>query len=111
MPGKKQYYYYVNVRLNAKDRARSYKSRITKIRASSPVKAIANTCLKLKDLGLDDIKSIEVTEYDPKQPVSVPKDKVYSERWLDSDRYYEHNKTGKRLSPEAYKALPDEILP
>ena len=112
MAGRKLYPYYVTLYLADKDTQGKSRKRTTKLNASSPTRAIYNaSMMAYKDYKLENVIRITVEEYDEAhQPEMLDKDDVYICVTTIDDKYFECRITGKQLTVEGYKALPDKIL-
>ena len=102
----KLYWYYVELELYA-----VVKKRVTRVKASTPSIALRKALADCKKRGLSNIVSLAIREWPPEHTPLVPKEDVYCYVTTIDDRYYEHKRTGDRLSIEYFNSLPSMILP
>ena len=73
--------------------------------------ALRKALADCKKRGLSNIVSLAIREWPPEHTPLVPKEDVYCYVTTIDDRYYEHKRTGDRLSIEYFNSLPSMILP
>jgi len=105
MSRKKLHYFYIRVTLL------NGSTRTTRVKASSPCRAIYNLSLKLwRDKALEDVKAITLEEDPLSQPQPVSKDDLYVCITTTDDKYYQSIASGERISVDVYGDLPDYII-